>query len=170
MMDALQNFTSQLGNMQRGNAPPPPQVRGTPATPPLYPPPGTSVSPNVTSSYRPPATRPPPGGGSPVPGRIAAVQEPPPTDAEKQALKREIEGLYVSKWKKYWCQKEWSGCSVVPSGAKDGLVSRAFYATKRSQIAAIRSTLYCWDPCIMGNLNDSLRAACQKRCDQQFGY
>jgi len=154
--------------MQRGSAPLPPQVGAAPAIPPVYTPPRPSASTNYP--YGVPAVRPPSGGTSPGRSTVAAVQEPPPTDAEKQALIREIEQLYVSKWKAYWCKKLWQGCAIVPSGAKDGLVSRAFYASKRSQIAAVRSILYCWDPCIMGDLNDSARAACQKRCDQQFGY
>jgi hypothetical protein len=168
LMESMQNFANQLGNMQRGSAPVPPLVGQAPAMPPVYTPPRPSTGPNYP--YGQPAVRPPSGGTYPARGSVAAVQEPRPTDAEKQALTREIEQLYVSKWKAYWCKTSWSGCSIAPSGAKDALVSRAFYASKRSQLAAIRSTLYCWDPCIMGNLNDSARAACLKRCDQQFGY
>ena len=168
LMESMQNFANQLGNMQRGSAPVPPLVGQAPAMPPVYTPSRPSTGPNYP--YGQPAVRPPSGGTYPARGSVAAVQEPRPTDAEKQALTREIEQLYVSKWKAYWCKTSWSGCAIAPSGAKDALVSRAFYASKRSQLAAIRSTLYCWDPCIMGNLNDSARAACQKRCDQQFGY
>jgi hypothetical protein len=165
MMDSMQNFSNQLANMQRSTVPPPNTVTPAPRVQPGYTPP-------VMAPYGQPATRVPATGVQPpAPGRVAVAQEPLATEAEKQALTREIENLYVSKWKKHWCSpKNWSGCSIAPSGAKDGLVWRVVNATKKSHLSSIRSTLYCWDPCIVGNLNDSQRFACQKRCDQQFGY
>ncbi len=64
----------------------------------------------------------------------------------------------------------WSGCAIYPKGAKDGLVSKAFYAQKRSQLTAVRGILGCMDSCVMGNLNDAQRDACGRRCNQQYGY
>lgn len=172
MMGLAQNLANQLSNLQRSNANPRvPRSSVSPATPYVSTPqrPLGGMPRGTTNTYGQQRIATGPATGSSVPPKVVQT-EPPPTEAEKQALQKEIEGLYLSKWKKHWCQPSWSGCSIAPSGAKDALVSRAFHASKKSNLAAIRGTLYCWDPCIVGNLDDNQRAACMKRCDQQFGY
>lgn len=94
------------------------------------------------------------------------------SEVEKQALTREIENVYATRWLKHWCEnpKPWSGCGIVPKGAKDALLWKVVNSTNKKQLEAIRNRLRCYDPCIMGNLNDAQRYECTRRCDQQYPW
>jgi len=106
----------------------------------------------------------------PPPKTSKPPTEQPVSEGEKQALINEINNVYNTRWLKHWCTPSWSGCMIVPKAAKDGLVWRVGRSTKRKQLDAIRNQLNCFDPCIMGKLNDAQRNGCTKNCEQKYPW
>jgi hypothetical protein len=92
------------------------------------------------------------------------------SQGEKDALIKEINQVYSTRWYKHWCAKGTSGCAIAPSDQRGALEWWVINSTKRGQLEAVRKRLYCFDPCLMRNLGDIHIGACLENCKKQFPF
>lgn len=101
------------------------------------------------------------GGGGGRPPAQAPVDE-----ASRNALLAKIRE-YHKRWYAAWCRKMWSGCAVVPNGARDELLQWTKNATKQGQVDRLGRLLDCYNSCVMQRpTNEGKVNQCRRLCKE----
>lgn len=150
-LEALQNMQRQLEQMQRQRQQPQP-------------------APQARVPQPAPQQRPPQPQTAPAKPQTGPVGTPV-SPAEKKALEDEIVKRYADVWLKKWCTPTWSGCAILPKGAKDNLVDVwLFDAKTREEVNAVRNMFRCYDGCVLSGQPEAQINSCNQQCKQRFGY
>ncbi len=104
------------------------------------------------------------GGGGSNGGGGRPPADAPVDESSRTALLAKIRE-YHKRWYADWCRKMWSGCAVVPNGARDELLQWTKKATKQSQIDRLGRLLDCYGSCVMQRpTSESKVNQCRSRC------
>ena len=94
----------------------------------------------------------------------SAPAETPASEADRAALLNYVNAL-GKKWHALWCEKLWSGCGVVPSGARGELRQWIQDAKWQRQLERLKRLTDCYDACVMERpTSESKVDACRRRC------